>query len=151
MACDEDPVAPDAGFGVFEGRWDGKDWRGQGYAVLIADTLHLFGHRPDPQSYYDEFVRARVRFTGPGTYAVATEQGSMEQITGGDAGYFPSASGELRVTRYDATTRRVAGTLRLRVTDPRYPPGTFDWRFEDGTFDVPVYTRWEDRPLLRPR
>jgi hypothetical protein len=27
----------------------------------------------------------------------------------------------------------------------------FGWRFQGGEFDVPLYVRWSDRPLIPPR
>jgi hypothetical protein len=127
----DDPAAPSAieGLGSLAGRWDGKEWRGYGYAVLQRDTLFLVGHRPDPQYFYDERVRARVPFRGAGTYELAVKDASLEQITGGDAGYFPGATGELQLTQYDATAARVRGTLRLTAAEHG-----FAWRFEQGSF-----------------
>ena len=146
-ACDgDDPFEPALGLGTFEGRWDGLEWRGQGYAVLVGDTLYVTGHRPDPRYFYDEFVRARVPFTGAATYAVDSTRAELQQIVGGDAGHSASARGELRVTAYDAAARRVRGTVQLTTVRPEMP-----WRFEGGVFDVPVYVSWSDVPRLRPR
>jgi hypothetical protein len=146
-ACGADgPSAPARGFGAFEGRWDGSPWVGQGYAVLIGDTLHVPGHRPDPRVHYDEFVQVRVPFTGAGTYAVESLRGELEQVAGGDAGYFVHARGELRVTTFDGGAGRVRGTVRLTAESPH-----FGWRFDDREFDVPLHVRWSDRPAVRPR
>jgi hypothetical protein len=146
-ACDRNhALAPARGFGAFEGRWDGSPWIGQGYAVLLDDTLYVTGHRPDPRVYYDEFVQVRVPFAGAGTYAVDSLRGTLEQVTGGDAGYFVRARGELRVTSFDAVAGRVRGTVQLAAVGPH-----FGWRFEGGEFDVPLYVRWSDRPLIPPR
>jgi len=142
----EGPAAPPSGLGTVRGRWDGAAWDGRGYAVLHGNTLHLVGHRPDPRSFYEELVRARVPFRGVAAYQVGADAASLEQITGGDAGYLPSATGELRVTDYHAGTDRVRGTLWLVSANPHLP-----WRFEDGTFHVPVYARWEDVPPVRAR
>jgi hypothetical protein len=139
------PLAPRAGLGTFDGRWDGAAWHGYGYAVLVADTLFVVGHRPDPRYYYDEYVRARVLFHGVATYAVSAGMASLEQIVGGDAGYFPDAAGELDVTEYDASAARVRGVVQLASVEPSHP-----WKFEQGAFDVPVYARWQDVPRVRP-
>jgi hypothetical protein len=133
------PAAPAPGFGAVAGRWDGAEWAGLGYAVLENDTLDLVGHRPDPRSYYDEYVRVRVAFRGEAAYAVGAEAASLAKLVGGDAGYFPAARGELHVVDY--TAGRVRGTLSLASSEPRLP-----WRFEGGSFDVPVYARWADVP-----
>lgn len=136
-----DPVSPRADLGSFVGRWDGASWRGQGYAVLAADTLYLVGHRPDARYFYDEYVRVKVRFQGEATYTLESSDAAMWQVTGGDAGYLPSAAGEMRVTRYDATAARISGTVRLATTG-----GTHTWRFDDGTFAVPVFADWAEVP-----
>lgn len=135
------PSAPTAGFGEFSGRWDGEVWRGRGYAVLQADTLYLVGHRADPRYFYDELVRVRVAFRGTGTYGIPTALATLAQVTGGDAGHFPAASGALQVTHYDAAGSRVRGTVHLTTAERG-----LTWRFESGTFDVPVYASWVDVP-----
>jgi hypothetical protein len=140
----DDPVAvvrPGAGFGTVQGQWNDTSWSGLGYAVLHDDTLEIVGHRPDPRYYYDEYVRARVAFRGVGHYQVDAEEGSLRQITGGDAGHFPRSTGELRVGEYDAAAGRVRGTLALVSVEAHLP-----WRFEYGRFDVPVYAHWADVP-----
>lgn len=144
-ACGGDPLGPvPEGFGPFAGRWDGERWAGMGYAVLDGDTLHVVGHRPDPQHYYDEYVRVRVPFRGVGRYEVPVPRGSLAKITGGDAGYFPDAAGVLRITEYSAGERRVRGTIHLEAEGP-----DGRWRFEDGVFDVPVYASFRDVPVRR--
>ena len=107
-------------------------------------TLNKMANTPDPRHFYDERVRVQVPFRGAGTYALGVKDAWLEQITGGDAGYFPGATGELRVTRHDEAGARVRGTLRLTAAQHG-----FAWRFEDGSFDAPVYTRWEDVPRIR--
>ena len=134
-------TAAETGFGTMAGRWDGADWQGLGHAVLDGDTLYLVGHRPDPRSYYDEYVRVRVAFRGAADYEVRPSHGSLAHIWGGDAGYFPDARGELRIAEYVAAPARVRGTLSLVSTDPRLP-----WRFDGGAFDVPLYARPADVP-----
>jgi len=141
-----DPLSPPpvAGLGTLEGRWDGEAWRGYGYAVLSADTLYLVGHRPDPKYFYDEVVQVQVPFRGAATYPLTVKEATLRQITGGDAGYFPGAVGELRVTHHDRAAARIQGTISLTAAEQ-----SFRWRFEDGTFDAPVYARWEDVPRVR--
>ena len=141
-----DLIGPSPGYGTFEGRWDGEPWRGQGHAVLFEDTLYLNGHRPDSRSYYDEYVRVRVPFRGAGTYAVSPAAASLEQIVGGDAGWFPGARGELRVMHYDPAAGRIRGTVQLSAAEQG-----FTWRFDAGVFDVPVYKHWSAVPRSLPR
>ena len=150
-ACsDRDPVSPlqAPGLGVVEGAWDGAAWRGYGYAVLQEGTLRLVGHRPDPELHYDEFVRVSVPYRGVAVYDVPADAGQLAQIVGGDAGWFPQSSGELRVTATETlapsaeepAVARVRGEVELASTREGLP-----WRFA-GSFDVPVYARWEDVP-----
>ena len=144
--CANDGFEPMRGFGTFEGQWDGMEWHGQGYAVLVNDTLYITGHRPDPDVYYDEFVQVRVPFTGAATYTLDAAHGALKQVTGGDAGYMSGARGELRVTQYDAQGARVRGTLQLTSVLPG-----LNWRFDSGSFDVPIYDSWAEIPLVGPR
>src|SRR5688500_10019455 len=75
-----DPLSPPpvAGLGTLEGRWDGEEWRGYGYAVLSADTLYLVGHRPDPKYFYDEVVQVQVPFRGAAAYALTVKEATLK-------------------------------------------------------------------------
>ena len=121
-----------AAAGTFDGEWDGATWRGNAYAVLQHDTMTVVGHRPDPTYFYDEYVQARVHFTGPGTYALTAEQGALSQIVGGDAGSFTGAVGTLVVKSYDAGSHAVSGELRLDAAGPE------TWHVT-GSFQASVY------------
>lgn len=144
-ACNGLADPSDQAMGSFVGRWDGEVWRGRAYAVLRGDTLHVVGHRPDPRYYYDEYVEARVLFTGPGRYAVPAKAGRLSKITGGDAGYFPDASGTLVVRSYDAQSRTVSGTVELRASH-----GGAVWEAQ-GQFHAPVYAGYDEVPPPRRR
>lgn len=144
-ACGDGPFAASGGLGRFDGVWDGAAWRGSAYAVLQGDSLTLVGHRPDPKYFYDEYVQARIRFTGPGTYAVPESDGQLAKITGGDAGWFPPSGGTLVVRAYSAGERTISGTITLRSTTP-----SLEWN-ASGDFDAPVYTRFTDVPVDRSR
>jgi hypothetical protein len=142
MACSDDPVGlRTEGYGRFAGIWNGEAWSGLGYAVIRNDTLFLVGHRPDSQYYYDEYVNVSTPFTGTGTYEIDPAEGRLSSITGGDAGYFPSASGTLSVTLYESESRRLEGTVSLVSASAGLP-----WTFEDGTFDVPIYREFSEVP-----
>lgn len=144
-ACDVLTGSSDPEPGRFVGRWDGEAWRGRAYAVLRDDTLHVTGHRPDPRYYYDEYVSARVPFTGPGRYTVSLKEGRLSKMTGGDAGYFPDASGTLVIRSYDAAAATVTGSVELRAEHAGEV-----W-VARGEFDAPVYARSQDVPQVRRR
>ena len=149
-ACGGDPTAldPVEGFGPFTGRWNGESWRGYGYAVVRNDSLFLVAHRPDPRYYYDEYVRVTTPFAGRGTYEIAADGGRLAQVTGGDAGHFPSASGTLRVTSYEIGSGMMKGTVSLVSANDALP-----WTFVGGAFSVPVYESFAavpDAPCRRP-
>lgn len=131
--------------GSFEGRWDGLPWRGHSYAVLQRDTLFVVGHRPDPMAYYDEYIRARVPFSGTGTYRIEGRAGQLAKIVGGDAGYFPDATGTLTIRSYDAQARTVAGEISLSAESV-----TPAWHAE-GEFHTRVYSSFAEVPSARPR
>jgi hypothetical protein len=132
----------DSGFGPFEGEWDGRAWRGRGYVVLTGDSLFLFGHRrPVDEQFYDEIVRVSIAFNGVGSYTIVGEHAQLGKVVGGDAGYFTSASGVLEIARADRINLRAEGTLELRGQSH---DGT--WRLERVTFNVPIYTRFDQPP-----
>jgi hypothetical protein len=136
-----EPVLPD-GTGSFEGRWNGEAWKGHGYAVLVDDTLYLLGHRQrDPRLYPDEFVRVETRFLGEGTFHLASGDASLDEVVGGDAGYFTPAGGTLSLSRFDEERARLEGTVTLTGEGPN---GVM--RFEGGSFRVPVYTSFSAVP-----
>src|SRR5215212_46896 len=90
--CSDGPLVPGlVGPGVFDGTWDGAEWRGTAVAVLQDDSLTVLGRRRHPVYYQDEYIKVRVRFTGPGTYTVPESQGELGMIVGGDAGYTPKS------------------------------------------------------------
>jgi hypothetical protein len=126
--------------GTFEGTWDGAAWRGNAYAVLQGDSLTVVGRRPDPKYFYDEYVRVRVRFTGPGTYPVAESQGELGKIVGGDAGWFPPSAGTLVIDSYDQGSHTVSGsvTLRAESMQPAWDAS--------GRFEAPVYSSFQQVP-----
>ena len=151
LACGGDgPTDPesDEGFGPFTGKWNGEEWQGLGAAVIRNDSLYLAGHRPDPQFYYDEYVNVATPFTGEGTYEIDADGGRLSSVTGGDAGFFPEASGTLRITGYDPESRTLTGTVELTSARESLP-----WTFLDGAFSVPVYESFAavpEPPCRRP-
>jgi hypothetical protein len=110
------------------------------YAVLQDDTLFIIAHRPDPKHFYDEYIRAKLQYTGPGSYAIPDPDGELMKITGGDAGYFPKAGGTLIVHGYSSQPLRVSGQLTLTADHS----GTL-WT-ADGEFDAPVYSSFAHIP-----
>ncbi len=144
-ACN-DLVSPrDREVGSFVGSWDGQPWEGRSYAVLRDDTLHLVAHRPDPQFFYDEYIRASVPFRGAAAYQVPAAAGELAKITGGDAGYFPQASGNLLVTTYDAEGGTISGQIELRA-----PHDGRVWEAQ-GQFHARIYPSFQDVPPARGR
>lgn len=140
--CADDLLPDDTG-GNFVGTWDGAAWTGQAYAVLQNDSLTVVGHRADPQHFYDEYVQARVRFTGPGTYAIPESAGQLAQIVGGDAGTFPPAAGTLVIRDYDASAHTLSGDITLRA-------GSVQPAWDvSGTFRAYVYGSFDQVPTTR--
>lgn len=143
LAGCSDVLYPGDGVGTFTGTWDGTEWRGRAYAVLQDDSLTVIGHRPDPQYFYDEYVQAKVRYTGPGTYTIAESAGQLAKITGGDAGYFPPAQGTLVISAFNQATHSVSGTITLHAGSMQ--PA---WN-ASGSFDAYVYTNFKQVPPAR--
>jgi hypothetical protein len=138
--CSGSPTGSSVDDGTFVGRWDGNRWEGHAYAVLQDDTLFIIAHRPDPEYFYDEYIHAKLPYTGPGSYAIPESDGELRKITGGDAGYFPKASGTLTVHDGPPEALRVSGQLTL--TADHF--GTL-WT-ADGAFDAPVYSSFAHIP-----
>ncbi len=143
-ACSDGLLAPgEREAGTFRGTWDGASWSGRSYAVLHDDTMTVVGHRKDPQYFYDEYIQARVAFTGPGTYAIGESGGQLGKIVGGDAGWTPPAAGTLVIRAYDASAHTVSGEVALRATS--FTPA---WD-ASGSFDAPVYSSFTQVPPAR--
>jgi len=138
LAACSDSTGSSPEFGTFSGSWNGSAWSGNAFAVLANDSLTVVAHYRDTKHFYDEVVTARVRFTGPGTYAVAFGDGELQEIVGGDAGYFARSQGTLVVESYDASARSASGTLTLQ-SEPMPTP----WN-ASGTFSAPVLSRYPD-------
>jgi hypothetical protein len=139
--CSDGPLGPRlVGLGVFDGTWDGAEWRGSAVAILQHDSLTVIGTRRHPVYYQDEYIKAQVRFTGPGTYAIPESQGELGMIVGGDAGYMPKSAGTLVIDGYDATEQTVSGYVTLRAGS-RQPA----WEVS-GRFAAPVYPSFEAVP-----
>ena len=134
-----EPLGPD--YRAFTGKWNGDAWSGRGYAVIRHDTLFLVGHRSGSPSYYDEYVGVTTVFTGIGVYAIRDTEGRLSAVVGGDAGYFPSASGILSITSDRGDPRMLEGTLSLTSTNRNLP-----WSFRDGRFRVQVYGDFDEVP-----
>ena len=143
-ACKDDTTNLERLGGPFEGRWNGREWDGHGFAVLMQDTLYIVGHLDVyDQGYYEQQVRIQVSYAGGGRYVLdgtPARQARMAQIVGGDAGYFPGATGEMFVRELEGGTV-MEGTLRLTANGPNGP-----WGFEDGEFRVQVYDSFLEVP-----
>jgi len=138
-----DDLLPDEGGGNFVGTWNGTVWTGQAYAVLRNDSLTVVGHRADPQHAYDEYVQARVRFTGPDTYTFAESDGQLAQVVGGDAGTFPPAAGTLVIRDYNASAHTISGDITLHA-------GSVQPAWDvSGTFQAYVYASFTEVPTTR--
>ncbi|GAC1515705.1 MAG: hypothetical protein NVS1B4_07300 [Gemmatimonadaceae bacterium] len=138
---------PPSPFGTLTGVWTGVAWSGLAYAVLLHDTLHVVGHRVDPQYYYDEHVQTRVSYRGVGEYPVGSSVTSLLKVVGGD-GIVGSAGAEgvVQITSVVDGGNRLEGTMRLTATT-----GARGWTFTDGSFSVPVYRSWAAVPRLPGR
>ena len=134
----------EAGLGPFRGAWNQETWNGRGYAVLIDDTLHITGHRrPVSSQFYDETVRITIPFAGTGTYEVESGAAEMWEIVGGDAGYFASVSGEMRITRVDVAAKQIEGFLQLHGNGYGRP-----WSLTNVEFTLPIYSSFNEPPRL---
>ncbi len=110
----------------FQAIKDRRGWKGSAEASFrSADpgTLVILGVRGNP-AYPDDVVGIRLKFSGPGTYAVASEQGFYYTLIGGDVvdkSYrtFGSAYDQVVITRYDSLTKIVEGEMQLRLKDER--------------------------------
>lgn len=143
-ACADAPTEAGSFDGPFEGRWNGRDWNGRGFAVLMQDTLYLIGHQDIyDQGHYEQQVRVQVRYDGAGRYQLdgtPARQARMAEIVGGDAGYFPGATGDMTLRELESGTW-LEGTIHLAATGPNGP-----WGFEDGEFRVRVYDSFQKVP-----
>lgn len=97
--------------GAMQGTWDGAAWSGAVTAVLQNGTLWLSTSTPDPDQHNERHLDVNVPFTGPGTYTVARPQLEVGYLVGGDQLFDPPATGTLVITRYDAATHQLAGTV----------------------------------------
>jgi hypothetical protein len=113
LAACSDSTGPSPELGTFAGTWNGASWRGNAFAVLANDSLSVVAHYRDAKHLFDQVITTRVRFTGPGTYAVAFGDGELKEIVGGDAGVSARSEGALVVASYDAAARSASGTLAL--------------------------------------
>jgi hypothetical protein len=123
-AC-ESATVPEPEQGMFAGRWDGQIWIGDAGAYLVTgiaggEVLYIFGNKPWGAGPWgaDESLSARIVFTGPGIYALAADDVSFLELTGGDvisAQYNGSGqpAGLLRITRFDGPGGIVEGELRF--------------------------------------
>jgi hypothetical protein len=136
LAACSDSTGSSPELGTFSGSWNGNAWSGNAFAVLANDSLTVVAHYRDPKHFYDEVITARVRFTGPGTYAVVLGDGELQEIVGGDAGLFARSEGTLTVESYDAAARSASGTLALH--SEAMPTA---WS-ASGTFSAPVLSRY---------
>jgi hypothetical protein len=139
--CSPDAVTEFGTHGRFSGEWDDQPWSGRGYAVLVSDTLFLFGHRrPVSNQFYDEEIWLAVPFVGVGRYEIHA-MARLSKITGGDAGYFYSGSGELLLESVDLANQRLEGRLELVANGHDGP-----WRFENGVVNLPIYFTFGQAP-----
>lgn len=106
----------------FEAIKDRRGWNGSAYASFrSADpgTLLIQGVRRTNE-YTEDVVGIRLKFSGPGTYVVASEQGFYDTLIGGDVldkSYrtFGSAYDQVVITRYDSLAKVVEGEMQLRL------------------------------------
>ena len=106
----------------FQAIKDRRGWNGSAEASFRSaepGTLVILGVRRTNE-YTEDVVGVRLKFSGPGTYAVASEQGFYDTLIGGDLldkSYrtFGSAYDQVVITRYDSLTKVVEGKMQLRL------------------------------------
>lgn len=153
-AC-SDSTQPLSAEATFTGRWAGRPWLGEAYAVLVdggeaGDTLYLGGSRPvNAGSMPLESVRIRVLFAGRGTYELGSSgigRAQLDELTGGDvvhATYSTTTlnAGRLVITSYDGPSGQIAGRVSfVAVSASPYRSYGAIASFEDGQFRATVNT-----------
>ena len=139
-ACGDSLVGPPpSGFGTFRGTLDGEAFNGYGWAVLIGDSVHIFGRRDiNTEIGAAEEIRISALFIGQGSYQITDAiHGEVER---GSAQFSARAPGQMVVTTYDGTY--LVGTISLALA------GSSGWRFEGGNFDLPIFHSFDDVPVL---
>jgi hypothetical protein len=108
--------------------------------VVVSDSLFLIGRYDiSAAAGITDQVRVAIPFAGVGSYQIKSSEGELAKITGGDTGFFPDATGQMQITNYDGVI--LSGTISLTAQGP---DGV--WRFENGTFDVPVFMSFAEVP-----
>jgi hypothetical protein len=137
-ACGDSLVGPPpSGFGKFDGRLNGVEWHGYGWAVIANDTLYLFGRRDiNTETGVAEEVRFATHFLGQTNHAITNAV--LAQVDSGTAEFSSGASGQMSVVTYDGVV--LIGTISVAAA------GNGGWTFEAGDFDVPVFFSFEEVP-----
>jgi hypothetical protein len=137
-ACGDSLVGPPpSGFGRFDGRLNGTDWHGYGWAVIANDTLYLFGRRDiNTETGVAEELRFSAEFIGQGDHQIS--DGVHAQVDRGTVAFSAPASGQMRIVTYDGVV--LIGNISVANS------GTGAWAFEAGDFDVPVFFSFEEVP-----
>lgn len=137
-ACGDSLVGPPpSGFGKFDGRLNGAEWHGYGWAVLSNDTLYLFGRRDiNTETGVAEELRFSAAFLGQADHSI--NNAVHAQVDRGSAEFSPRASGQMRIVTYDGVV--LIGTVSVANS------GSGAWTFEAGDFDVPVFFSFEEVP-----
>lgn len=130
---------PPSGFGTFRGRLNGEPWNGYGWAVLVNDTLYLFGRRDiNTEIGAAEEIRMNVPFTGVGSYQVTNA--IHGEVQTGNTTFSARASGPMQLSTYDGVF--ILATVSVSVTGPG------GWSMENGQLDMPVFHSWDDVPVF---
>ena len=80
----------------------------------------ILGVRHTDEQYARDVVGVRLKFSGPDTYAVDSQQGFYYTLIGGDvvgSSYltFGSAEDRIVISHYDSLAKIVEGEMRLRL------------------------------------
>ena len=137
-ACGDSLVGPPpSGFGKFDGRLNGAEGHGYGWAVISNDTLYLFGRRDiNTETGAAEELRFATHFLGQSNHPITNAVHA--EVDGATAEFSSGASGQMSVVTYDGVV--LIGTISVAAT------GTGGWTFEAGSFDVPVFFTFEEVP-----
>jgi hypothetical protein len=150
LACHDGAAPTPEARATFTGRWAGRAWEGDAWAVLVpggaaGDTLYIGGTRPVNAGQAPvESVRLRIVPPGVGTQSLGADDATLLELVGGDvisATYrtVSSGDGSVTLTSYGGVGAAVEGTVAFEAqTESRFASYGTRARFERGHFRAVV-------------